>query len=70
MLGFDWMLLFLQVHLHSTSVVTMMRILLLTLTNASAMQRFREGSMGGGWLSETESVLQNRIGVLLGEISY
>jgi hypothetical protein len=68
-LGFDWLLLFMQGNLHGTTVVMTMRILLLLLSNQSAMQKFREGTAGGGWLDETESVLQNRVGVLLGMCS-
>lgn len=70
MLGWDWLMLFMQGHLHRSTVVMTMRILLLLLSNSSAMQKFREGGAGGGWLDETESVLQNRVGVLLGEFSY
>ena len=66
-LGFDWLMLFLQWHVHRSTVVIVMRILAVMLSNPSAMTKFREGSAGGGWLAETECVLENRIGVALGE---
>ena len=50
------------------TVITAMRVLLLMLRNQNTLQKFREGVTGGGWLVDTESVLKNRIGVLLGEI--
>ncbi|KAK2192062.1 hypothetical protein NP493_40g10014 [Ridgeia piscesae] len=65
-LGFDWLLLFLQGHLHRSTVVLAMRTLLLMLGSPSVLARFREGSTCGGWLDETQSVLENRIGIALG----
>ena len=65
-LGFDWLMLFLQWHIHRSTVVIVMRILGVILSNPAAMTRFREGSVGGGWLAETECVLENRIGQALG----
>lgn len=69
-LGFDWLLLFLQPHLHQTTIVQGASLLLRLLQNGSTLQRFREGGVGagGGWLSETEPILQNRVGVLLGKL--
>ena len=65
-LGFDWLLLFLQGHLHRITVVHAMRTLLLMLGSPFVLARFREGSTSGGWLDETQSVLENRIGIALG----
>ena len=65
-LGFDWLLLFLQGHLHRLTVVLAMRTLLLMLGSPPVLARFREGSTSGGWLDETQSVLENRIGIALG----
>ena len=66
-LGFDWLTLFMQSGLHPSTVVLSMRILVVMLAWPAAMSRFREGLCGGGWLSETECVLQNRIGMVLGK---
>ena len=65
-LGFDWLLLFLQGHIHRLTVVLAMRTLLLMLGSPPVLARFREGSTSGGWLDETQSVLENRIGIALG----
>ena len=65
-LGFDWLLLFAQGHIHPSTISLALRLLLTMLTHPVAMQRFREGSHCGGWLTEAESVLQNRIGMVLG----
>ena len=65
-LGLDWLLLFLQHHLHSSTVILTTRIILAMLHSPLVMQKFREGNIGGGWLDDTEQVLQNRIGVVLG----
>ena len=68
-LGYDWLLLFMQGHLHSSSVVLAVRVLLVMLSLPSGLLKFREGTCAGGWLSDTESILQSRMGVLLGKSS-
>ena len=68
-LGFDWLLLFLQGNLHQTTVVLTMRILCQVFSHAGTLQKFREGVSGGGWLRDTECVLQNRVGTFLGKHS-
>ena len=65
-LGFDWLLLFVQGHIHSSTVVKASLILLTILQNQAATQKFREGSLGGGWLKGTEPVLKQHVGVMLG----
>lgn len=65
-LGFDWLLLFMQGNLHPTTVVLTMRILCQVLSHPGTLQKFREGVSGGGWLRDTECVLQNRVGTFLG----
>ena len=67
-LGFDWLMLFLQRHLHSSTVVATVRLLLLMLRNQPMLQKFRDGSSNGGWLRETEDMLKNKEGTLLGEL--
>ena len=67
MLGYDWLLLVIQSHVHATTVIMGLRILVTMLHNQSAISKFRDGSYGGGWLDHTEAVLQNRMGVVLGK---
>ncbi|MEQ2165206.1 hypothetical protein GOODEAATRI_014511, partial [Goodea atripinnis] len=66
-LGFDWLLMFMEEHLHSTTVTVALRILVVLLSNQPILNRFREGLSGGGWLDQTDSVLTNKIGTVLGE---
>ncbi|XP_041447245.1 WD repeat and FYVE domain-containing protein 3 isoform X2 [Xenopus laevis] len=65
-LGFDWVIMFMEEHLHSTTVTAAMRILVVLLSNPSILLRFKEGVTGGGWLDQTDSVLTNKIGTVLG----
>ncbi|XP_056659207.1 WD repeat and FYVE domain-containing protein 3 isoform X17 [Monodelphis domestica] len=65
-LGFDWLLMFTEEHLHSTTVTAAMRILVVLLSNQSVLIKFKEGLSGGGWLEQTDSVLTNKIGTVLG----
>ncbi|KAJ4438847.1 hypothetical protein ANN_14800 [Periplaneta americana] len=64
-LGLDWVLLFLQGHLHPTTVVWGLRILVVLCSCPPLLQKFREGSSNGGWLRDTELVLQNKMAVVL-----
>ncbi|XP_041084029.1 WD repeat and FYVE domain-containing protein 3 isoform X2 [Polyodon spathula] len=65
-LGFDWLLMFMEEHLHSSTVTAAMRILIVLLSNQPNLTRFKEGLTGGGWLDHTDSVLTNKIGTVLG----
>ncbi|XP_043915423.1 WD repeat and FYVE domain-containing protein 3 [Protopterus annectens] len=65
-LGFDWIMMFMEEHLHSTTVTAAMRILVVLLSNQSILLKFKEGLCGGGWLDQTDSVLTNKIGTVLG----
>ncbi|XP_074041175.1 WD repeat and FYVE domain containing 3 bchs isoform X2 [Leptinotarsa decemlineata] len=65
-LGFDWILLFMQSNLHSTTVIWALRILVVICSSPSLMIRFREGSSNGGWLRHTEQVSHNKMAVVLG----
>jgi hypothetical protein len=65
-LGLDWILLFLQGHLHPTTVVWGLRILVVLCSCAPLLQKFREGSSSGGWLRDTELFLQNKMALVLG----
>ncbi|XP_041955871.1 WD repeat and FYVE domain-containing protein 3 isoform X1 [Alosa sapidissima] len=65
-LGFDWLLMFMEEHLHSSSVTAALWILVVLLSNQPILSRFKEGLSGGGWLDHTDSVLTNKIGTVLG----
>ncbi|XP_077131917.1 WD repeat and FYVE domain-containing protein 3 isoform X2 [Ranitomeya variabilis] len=65
-LGFDWVIMFMEEHLHSTTVTAAMRILVVLLSNQPILIKFKEGVSGGGWLDQTDSVLTNKIGTVLG----
>lgn len=53
-------------HLHPTTVTAAMRILVVLLSNPTILTKFKEGLSGGGWLDQTDSVLTNKIGTVLG----
>ncbi|KAL3875787.1 hypothetical protein ACJMK2_033704 [Sinanodonta woodiana] len=57
-LGFDWLLLFIQGHLHNSTIIRALKLLVTLLKNSQAMSRFREGSHGGSWLKDTDTVLK------------
>lgn len=59
--------MFMEEHLHPTTVTAAMRILVALLSNQSILIKFKEGLSGGGWLEQTDSVLTNKIGTVLGE---
>ncbi|KAL0979906.1 hypothetical protein UPYG_G00191390 [Umbra pygmaea] len=65
-LGFDWLLMFMEEHLHSSTVTAALWILVVLLSNQAILSRFKEGLTGGGWLDHTDSVLTNKIGTVLG----
>ncbi|XP_044762510.1 WD repeat and FYVE domain-containing protein 3 [Coccinella septempunctata] len=65
-LGFDWIILFMQPHLHSSTVVWGLRILVAMCANPTLMIRFREGSGNGGWLRHIEQITHNKMAVILG----
>ena len=66
-LGFDWLLMFLEEHVHSSTVTAALWILVVLLSHNNILHRFKEGLCGGGWLDHTDSVLTNKIGSVLGE---
>ncbi|GIX85506.1 WD repeat and FYVE domain-containing protein 3 [Caerostris extrusa] len=69
-LGYDWVLLFVQEHLHPTTVVWGLKILAVLLSHQHLLQIFRESSVNGGWLAETDVVLSNRVDLALEEASH
>lgn len=62
-LGLDWVLLFLQSGLHSTTVVWGLRILVAVCSVQSILQKFKEGTSNGGWLRHTD---HNKMALALG----
>ncbi|KAF5299222.1 hypothetical protein FQA39_LY02395 [Lamprigera yunnana] len=65
-LGYDWVLLFMQSHIHYSTVIWALRILVVLCSISALMNRFKEGSSNGGWLHHTELVTQNKMAVVLG----
>lgn len=66
-LGLDWVLLFLQSDLHSTTVVWGLRILVAICSVQSILQKFKEGTSNGGWLRHTD---HNKMALALGIYIY
>ncbi|KAF6208270.1 hypothetical protein GE061_016724 [Apolygus lucorum] len=64
-LGLDWPLLFLQAQIHSSTVIWGLRILVVLCSVPSLLVKFKDGASVGGWLQDTELVMQNRMGVVL-----
>lgn len=64
-LGFDWFLLFLQNSLHKETVTIGLVNLMVMISNPSLYPKFKDGTSNGGWLKDTEAVLENRFGVQL-----
>lgn len=64
-LGLDWILLFMQPNMHSSSVIWSMRILVVLLANETLITRFREGQFNGGYLRNTELISQNKNSVVI-----
>ena len=65
--GFDWVLLFLQEKLHSTTVIWGLRILMTLVSVPSLMIKFRSGTCNGHWLIKSENVLNNKMAEALGQ---
>ncbi len=59
--GFDWVQLFLQGHLHSTTVAWGLKILTTLLSIPALLEKFRLGNCNGHWLIKSEVVLQNKM---------
>ena len=64
-LGFDWFLLFLQSALHKETITIGLVNLMVIISNQSLYTKFKDGSSNGGWLKDTEAVLESRFGVQL-----
>lgn len=59
-LGMDWLLLFMQPHVHFTTVIIAVRILVVVCANESFLVRFRDSTHNGGYLRFTEMVSQKK----------
>ena len=66
-LGFDWLLLFLQAHLHNTTVVRATRILVTMLSLMPTLNRFKDGLCTGSWLDGTDIILNKTTYVVAGK---
>uniref|UniRef100_A0A1A9X279 WD repeat and FYVE domain-containing protein 3 n=1 Tax=Glossina brevipalpis TaxID=37001 RepID=A0A1A9X279_9MUSC len=60
-LGMDWLLLFMQPHVHFTTVIIAVRILVVICANESFLVRFRDSTHNGGYLRFTEMVSQKKM---------
>ncbi|KAH8377111.1 hypothetical protein KR093_003521 [Drosophila rubida] len=60
-LGMDWLLLFMQPHVHFTTVIIAVRILVVICANESFLVRFRDATHNGGYLRFTEMVSQRKL---------
>lgn len=67
--GFDWVLLFLQGHLHRTTMTHGLRILTTLLSLPNLLEKFRLGNCNGHWLIKSEIVLQDKMVQALGQTS-
>ncbi|XP_050299394.1 WD repeat and FYVE domain-containing protein 3 [Anthonomus grandis grandis] len=65
-LGFDWLISFMQPNIHSSTVLLALRILVAACSSPFLIIRFREGTSNGGWLRYSEQVTQNKMAVVLG----
>lgn len=66
-LGLDWVLLFAQGHLHPSTVLIALRMLVALLSNASILQKFRDATHNGGWMTDAQQVTSNKSGQFLGK---
>lgn len=67
MLGLDWVLLFAQGHLHPTTVLIALRMLVALLSNTTILQKFRDATHNGGWMTDAQQVTSNKFGQVLGK---
>jgi hypothetical protein len=56
-LGFDWLLLFLQPHIHRETVARGLRVLVHILSIPYMYNKFKEGDLAGSWLEGAEEFL-------------
>lgn len=64
-LGFDWILLFMQPNVHHSSTIWAYKILTTLCSVPTLMVKFREASNNGGWLFNTELLQNNKTNLML-----
>jgi len=69
-LGFDWILLFMQSNIHSSSIIWTYKILTTLCSVPSLLVKFREASSNGGWLLNTELLQNNKANLMLSNVPY
>ncbi|KAL1508880.1 hypothetical protein ABEB36_003702 [Hypothenemus hampei] len=65
-LGFDWLITFMQPNIHSSTVLWAFRIIVAICSSPFLICRFRDGTSNGGWLRYSEQVTHNKMVVVLG----
>ncbi|CAG0904255.1 unnamed protein product, partial [Cyprideis torosa] len=66
-LGYDWLLLFMQGHLHDSTMSLALPAITLCLSHPTLLQRFRDScSSNGCWLADADSFVQSRGSQVLG----
>ena len=60
-------MLFMKESIHSSTVVRALRLLVMILSESSALEKFREGSCNGGWLKGTEALASKSVHVVAGK---
>ena len=61
-LGYDWLMLFIQSHLHKSTVILAVEILFSILShNSDCMSKFRDGALCGGWLDNSQQILDDSV---------
>ncbi|KAK0399841.1 hypothetical protein QR680_003241 [Steinernema hermaphroditum] len=65
-LGFDWIMALFSPGVHPCTIFIGFRILLSILHHDHLMVKFKDGTANGGWLTDADSIVRNRVAVLLG----
>ena len=60
-------MLFIKAKLNCSTVVRALRLLITILSDSVTLERFREGSCNGGWLTGTETLSSKKVHVVAGE---
>lgn len=68
-LGLDWVVVFTQGHLHSSTVLIALKMLVALLSNNAILTKFREASHNGAWLSNAHLATETRQPHLSGKMA-
>lgn len=63
-LGFGWILSLCAPDINDGTLYLALRILVNIIKYPLLMEKFRDGSANGGWLSDADSVIRNRAAVI------